>query len=86
MTRRILLAGLPCSPFARVRRFEAFCVDEFGVRHAATVPEWLPLPELRSLVGSLTPEFLNSFGIREMVRTPFGMSWQSRAKVWNLLV
>lgn len=60
-------------------------MDERGERRAVAVPEWLSLPELRSLVGTLTPEFLLSFGIRELVRTPFGAVWQKRIKVWKLL-
>jgi hypothetical protein len=86
MTRRILLAGLPWGLLVRERQFEVFCVDEFGVSHAAVVTEWLSLPELRTLVGTLTPEFLTSFGIREMVQTPFGVALEKRTKEWKLLV
>ena len=69
----------------RQRHFEAFYTDQHGLRRAVTVPEWLTLSELRSLVDALTPEFLVSFGIRELMWMPFGGAWQKRIKVWKLL-
>jgi hypothetical protein len=84
MTRRILLAGLASLGFARERHFEAFCTDEHGEHRAVTVSDWLALPELRSVVGNLTPEFPVSFGIREMVRTPFVLTLEAKRKEWRL--
>jgi hypothetical protein len=81
----MLLAGLTSIGFTGERYFEAFCTDKHGAHRAVAVPEWLALPELRSLVGTLTPEFLTSYGIHEMVRTPFGLSCEARSKVWKLL-
>jgi hypothetical protein len=85
MTRRTLLIAAPWTMLACERTFEAFCIDEHGVRSAVVVPEWLPLPDLRSTVRHLSGEHHRSFGIRELVRTTLG-SWEVRNKTWKLLV
>jgi hypothetical protein len=85
MTRRTLLIGAPWTLLAGERIFEAFCIDERGVRSAVAVHEWLPLSDLRSTVRHLSGEHHTSFGIREMVRTALGC-WEVRSKTWKLLV
>jgi hypothetical protein len=81
----MLLFGLPLSVFLRERYFEVFCTDAEGTTAAVVVPEWLALPQLHSAALHLRGHDLVNFGIREMVRAPFGAEWERRSKVWRLV-